>query len=351
MATDLAFRIKELALECGFEACGIIRAEEMKGYAEAVDQRITAFPESKGFYDDPDNSLKIFADPRLIVPWARSIIVCSRWYGKYKVADHLNGVIAKGFLVDSRKDPRTREYQGTRRFETSLDALGIRHVSDNGFGVTAMRWAAAKAGIGIIRKNNFLCTERGSWTSLEVFIIDHELEMKEASSIKKCPENCTRCIEACPTRALQSPFSTNGTACVTFLTGFDVCSPRQKHGDKCGAWIYGCDACQDACPFNKDAWSTEHIYHGLEELAGQLSYELIMNMDYELMRSMLPPKFWYIQPGQVWKWKCNVLNAMKNTFKEDYLPYIKRALKDSQPEVREMAAWVFESVSVMIQGR
>lgn len=345
MSTNLALRIKETALDCGFDACGIISIEEMKGYAEAVDQRIAAFPESKGLYDDPNNSLKTFANPQSIVPWGRSIIVCSRWYGQYKVADHLNGVIAKGFLVDSRKDPHAREYQETKRFEASLDALGLRHVSDNGFGVTAMRWAAAKAGIGIIRKNNFLYTERGSWNSLEVFIIDHELEMKENSSIKKCPEKCGHCMEACPTGALQSPFSTNGVACVTFLTGFDVCSPRLKHSDKYGSWIYGCDACQDACPFNNDAWSTEHIYPGLEELAGQLSYEQIMDMNYKLMRSLLSPKFWYIKPDQIWKWKCNVLNAMRNTFKEGYLPHIKRALKDSQPEVREMAAWVFESVS------
>lgn len=345
MSTDLAFRIKEIALECGFEACGIIRVEEMKGYAEAVDQRIAAFPESKVLYDDPNNLLKSFANPQLAVPWGRSVIVCSRWYGKYKVADHLAGVIAKAFLVDSRQDPRSGEYQDTRRFEAALDALGVRHISDSGFGVTAMRWAAAKAGIGIIRKNNFFYTERGSWNALEVFIIDHELEMKEVSSIKKCPEKCRQCMEACPTGALQSPFNTNGAACVTFVTGFGTCSPRQEHCDKCDTWVYGCDACQDACPFNKEAWSAEQAYPGLEELAGQLSYEQILTMDYEVMRSLLPPKFWYIQPDQIWKWKCNVLNAMRNAFEEGYLPHIKNALRDSQPEVREMAAWVFESVS------
>lgn len=291
--------------------------------------------------------MRNFARPDLIVPWGRSVIIGSRWYGHYKVADHLTGAIAKYFMVDSRKNPLSREYKETKRFEASLDALGVRHISDRGFGVTALRWAAAKSGIGIIRKNDFLYTERGSWNFLEAFIIDRELEMKEAPSIKKCPEKCNRCMEACPTGALKSPFNTNGTACVAFLKAFETCSPRNKYCDKCGAWIYGCDACQDACPFNQEAWSYDHIYPGLEDLAGQLSYEQIMAMDYEAMRSLLSPKFWYIQPDQIWRWKCNVLNAMKNTFKAAYLPHIKRALWDSRSEVREMAAWVLEYASSM----
>ena len=36
-------------------------------------------------------------------PWAKSIIICTRRYGKYKIPKHLEGLIAKYYLVDSRK--------------------------------------------------------------------------------------------------------------------------------------------------------------------------------------------------------------------------------------------------------
>ena len=41
----------------------------------------------------------------------------------------------------------------------------------------------------------------------------------------------------------------------------------------------------------------------------------------------------------------NVLNAMRNTYDGKYLPHIERAMRDEREEVREMAQWVFASVS------
>ena len=48
--------------------------------------------------------------------------------------------------------------------------------TDRDFGITALRWAGMKAGIGIIRKNNFFYTEKGSYQYLEAFLIDEPLQ-------------------------------------------------------------------------------------------------------------------------------------------------------------------------------
>jgi epoxyqueuosine reductase QueG len=37
---------EQLALACGFDACGMVEIEEMNGYAAAVAQRIERFPKS-----------------------------------------------------------------------------------------------------------------------------------------------------------------------------------------------------------------------------------------------------------------------------------------------------------------
>lgn len=340
-ALALAASIKEAALACGFEACGIIKTEEMSGYADVVADRIDHFPESRPMFDPFID----FASPQKMVPWAKSVVICASWYGKYRIPAHLKGVIGKHYCVDSRKDAASSEYQGKKSFESKLEDFGLRQVSKNDFGITAMRWAAAKAGLGLIRKNNFFYLERGSWCSLEAYLIDRELESKANPTIEKCPENCKLCIKACPTGALKSPFQTNGMTCVSFLNTFGVCTPQNQHYRQCGSWVFGCDVCQDVCPSNAKTWSEEEEFPGLGELAEQVSFEQILSMDDDALRGLLAEKFWYIKPDEIWKWKCNVLNAMNNNMEGKYLPCIERAMLAKKEEVRDMARWVFESAS------
>jgi epoxyqueuosine reductase len=334
--TKTALNIRRAALVNGYENCGIIKIAEMKGYAEAIAKRIARYPESKPMY----GRLASYAEPNEEYPWAKSVVVCVRWYGKYYIPKHLDGLIGKSFLLDTRRDTSSIEYKKSIRFEAALQGLGLRVEAKKDFGITALRWAAMQAGIGAIRKNNFFYTTQGSWCTLEAYFIDHELELKQTAVMKKCPHKCNLCIKSCPTGALGEPFQMNGMACISYLMGIATCEPDKKHYDKSGSWIFGCDACQNACPFNRIAWSATEKYPGLEELSQHISYEQILTMDYAVMRELLPKKFWYIKEDVVWKWKCNVLNAMCNTYHERYAPYIEKARHDEYGEVRAMAEWV-----------
>ena len=340
---ELTASIEKAALACGFDTCGIVRLEEMQGYTDALKDRIAHFPDSEPMF----GRFTRFVDPAQLPSWAKSVVVCSYWYGKYRIPENLQGIIGKAFCLDIRRDKQSEGYQIVECFEKALTELGVQHAAEHDYGITAMRWAAVKAGIGIVRKNNFFYTRQGSWNWLAVFLIDRDLELKKVPAIKSCPEKCGLCVKACPTQALDKPFYTNGVACVGFLTGKATCAPGKKHYDKCGKWIYGCDACQDACPYNRGAWDAVEEFHGLEELSRSISYEKILGMDDGALREMLSQKFWYIEPERVWTWKCNILNAMHNNYEGKYLPHIEAAMQDPQKEVREMAQWVFESVSVM----
>lgn len=340
MDADLAMTIREAALACGFEDCGIIRVGEMKGHAEALAERVRVFPESEPMY----SRLSQLSDPKKIVPWAKSIVICINWYGKYRIPKHLDGIISKVFCVDPRLDPASTEYKNRESFKKALDDLGIRYEVESKFGITSLRWAAAKAGLGVIRNNNFFYTAKGSWCMMEAFLIENELELKANTSVPPCPSGCSRCTQSCPTGALREPFQTNGVECATFLLNFGSCGPDKPLYDKCGGWIYGCESCQDACPFNKGAWTEDEEYPGLKELAERLSYEKILAMDYKEMETILPRKFWYIQPEDTWKWKCNIINAMRNTYKKEYRPHIEAALRDAKEEVRTMAQWTLKQV-------
>lgn len=342
MDLSLENKIKNKAIEFGYDNCGIIPIDDMKEYADKLIERIDKFPEiephTKEFYS--------FANLQKDYPWSKSIIICTRRYGKYKTPEHLEGLIGKYYLVDSRIDKNCKDYQDSISFENYLNEIGLKNFTNRKFGVTALRWAAIKAGIGVMRKNNFFYNESGSWIHLEAWIIDKELTLKEENNnLRQCPPNCNICIESCPTNSLQEPYMMNRNTCVSCLTtweGWDL--TNEEHSSEIGKWVYGCDICQDVCPFNKNKWTEDEVFPGLEELGSLISLEKIIEMDYEFLRNIMSSKFWYISKDNVWRWKTNALNAMLNNYNHSYDKYIDIACNDENENVRKMAAWVKQNI-------
>ena len=90
--------IQKKAYELGYEKCGIIPIGLMDGYTEKFNERIEKIPKSKMFYENQQRLAKF----REIYPWAKSVMVLTVAYGKYKVPEMLNGLIAKAYLFDTR---------------------------------------------------------------------------------------------------------------------------------------------------------------------------------------------------------------------------------------------------------
>ena len=93
---------------------------------------------------------------------------------------------------------------------------------------------------------------------------------------------------------------------------------------KMGRWAYGCDVCQDVCPFNRGAWSGGEEFPGLSELAKYLPLTEIVEADYDTLKNIVQPAFWYIPADKVWRYKTNALNVMLNDYSPEYLPAIKK---------------------------
>jgi epoxyqueuosine reductase len=342
---SLASQIKSTALNIGYEKCGIIKISDMAGYEEKLNERVKRMPESKLFYE------RMYRFTRLqeTYPWAKSIVIGVSHYGKYHIPEHLQGLIGKYYLFDSRRDEQSKELQDSLKFETAMQEMGLKTEAERKFGITALRWAALKAGLGVIRKNNFFYTESGSWMHLEAWLIDLELESIEVSTLKECPEHCNLCVKSCPTSSLSQPYTMNPSSCVSCLTTFggrDL--SHEKFNTQMGNWIYGCDVCQDVCPMNKNSWNAAEEFPALEELSQHISLEKIIEMDYTFLEQVMHTKFWYIKKEDVWKWKTNAINAMVNNYKEQYKKSIYAACNDKIPKVREMAEWAIEKLSLRV---
>lgn len=70
--------------------------------------------------------------------------------------------------------------------------------------------------------------------------------------IKDFCGTCTRCIEACPTKAI-TPYVVDGSKCISYFTiELKKGLPIEIQVDF-QDWIFGCDICQDVCPWNRHA--------------------------------------------------------------------------------------------------
>ena len=332
--------IREKALELHYEDCGIIGINEVDDYLEKLNQRINLFPETQNKLE----TLKRFINLNKNYSWAKSIIICVRKYGKYYIPEHLKGLIARYYLVDGRTNEQSPDYKASIEFEHFLKSLGFQTACERKFGITALRWAAMKAGLGIIRQNNFFYTNKsGSWVYLECWLIDKDLELKQKNQNKNCPNGCNKCIKACPTKSLNAPYSMNRSSCVSCLTTWDAGnSINNPYSQNTGKWVFGCDVCQEVCPFNQNKWEEKEYFPELNELSEYISLEKIIDMDYNFLRNVMAKKFWYINKDEVYKWKTNVLNAMINNYNESYLPYINKACNDQDYNVQIMAKKISE---------
>jgi epoxyqueuosine reductase len=329
--------IKEKAISLNYEDCGIIDLQEMEGYAEKLNERAMCFPENKQFLE----SFYRFAELKKHFEWAKSIVVCVRKYGKYFIPPSLDNIIAKYYLVDGRTDLLSPDYKDSVEFESYLNQLGLKTLTERKFSLTAARFAAVKAGLGICRKNNFFYTNKsGSYVYLEVFLIDSALELKSNNEYKECPNDCGKCIKACPTKSLCRPFAMNRDSCVSALTTFSDWQPPDNFNTK--QWLYGCDACQDACPFNKDKWSNKEEFPNLNNLAKQIQIKNLF--DDNFLENVMKDKFWYIKKENLYRWKLNALRFMMNNYNKDYDVFINNACKDSTEKVRKASEFVKKAV-------
>ena len=114
---------------------------------------------------------------------------------------------------------------------------------------------AERAGVGFIGKNSCLIVPGvGSKVFISALISEAPLPA-DAPMSRRCGE-CTLCLDACPTRAFNGPYSLKTERCISYLTieKKGAIDPELRAG--VGEWLFGCDDCQDVCPYNQTRYQT-----------------------------------------------------------------------------------------------
>ncbi|MFP3155210.1 hypothetical protein LQZ18_12460 [Lachnospiraceae bacterium ZAX-1] len=211
---SLEQQISARALELGIEKCGIIKPEAMLDYADRLQERMQRIPNGEQQY----SRFMGFADIKRQFPWAKSIVVAVLPYGHYTIPKNAIARYGKSYLTDMRFNLDAPEHRKAELLGAYLNELGLKTASNEHPGITAMRWAAYKAGLGIIRRNNFFYTESGSWVTIAAWVTDGDMQLIGSHNLKECPPHCTECRKACKTKSLHAPYTMNMATCVSRYT-------------------------------------------------------------------------------------------------------------------------------------
>lgn len=198
---------------------------------------------------------------REILPSARSAIIVA-----YRIWDPIFNVVASGPKWRERGIPL--EHEGMEFYQLYSQVLDAKawalaiYLKENGHESTVTRRislkpAAIESGLGCRGKNTLIVSpEHGPRLRFTVVLTSAELDPDEPFSRDLCGD-CTRCVEACPTRALK-PFEIDIRRCLTYaaenldspLVAEDVRELESKliKRPTLNGFIE-CTICQDACPF------------------------------------------------------------------------------------------------------
>jgi len=294
-------RARAFALAAGFDEAGLVALPyeaEMRDAERFREWIAEGRAGSMGYLErKAENGRMLREQTAVPFPWARSALVCFASYAapsaplSTKTPDPRSGWIARyawSSRVNERGERRPSDYHKVllkriRAVEAKLhEELGefeARSYVDTG--PIVERALAVAAGLGWAAKNTCLIhPELGSFGFLAVLLTSLELSDSSPALAKPGRGNhevgelagqgpalqvsdrcgsCTRCIEACPTNALDVPYQMDATRCIAYLTIEHKGPIAEELAAKMGRQVFGCDICQDVCPWNGKSRRTAPI--------------------------------------------------------------------------------------------
>ena len=248
----LARRIKQWALELGFQQAGITDT----GLEEAG-ARLRKWL-SRGFHGGMEYMARHGSKrwrPAELVPGTLRVISVRMDYRppegdpRLHLKDPAAAYVSRYALGrDYHKLMRKRLQHLAKRIEEAAGPFGYRVFVDSA--PVMEKPLAVKAGLGWMGKHtNLVNREAGSWFFLGELYTDLPLPV-DAPVTDHCGR-CTACIDLCPTRAIVEPWVVDARRCISYLTIEHPGPIPMELRPLLGNRIYGCDDCLLACPWNR----------------------------------------------------------------------------------------------------
>lgn len=250
--------LKEKAKSLGLGPTAVTTADP-SGRLEAFEQWIqNGYNGEMGFLAREDRMLRR-RDLSEVLPGVRAVIVTSivYWPGQngfppeQDVATHGN-ISCYAWGDDYHEILGTKLEALASWLHNRAGGTGRWYVDT---GAIMERDMGERAGLGFVGKNTLLIAPKlGSGMFLGEVLTTLPLPVNQVKKSRAGCGKCTRCIDACPTKAFVAPYILDARKCISYLTiehkGTIPMDLRPAMANR----IYGCDVCQQVCPWNKFEW-------------------------------------------------------------------------------------------------
>ncbi len=241
--------IKEIIKSLGFTDYAILPVSFLEEEEKPYNQWI-----SKGMHGEMnymERNIDKRLNPKLLVENAKTIIIVLQNYFPVNTQEDKNApVLSKyAFGTDYHFVLKDKLRQLLEFIQTEIKPCNGRPFVDSA-PVLERAWAK-KAGLGWIGKNsNLISPEHGSFFFIGELIIDIELPYNNPIPVRDHCGRCTKCIDACPTKAIVAERVVDARRCISYQTIELKGDLNENLKDQFENRVFGCDICQDVCPWN-----------------------------------------------------------------------------------------------------
>lgn len=259
----LSVLVKEKALNLGFDICGIARARPLAENGAFLKKWCEAGMNGKIKYLEKNIEKRI--NPELLFPGARSLVVTGiSYYSEKKQKKNDVPVISRYAYGTDYHYVIAKKLEELLLFIKDIDPSVNGHPFVDSSAILEKAWAY-EAGLGWQGKHSIVINRQiGSFFFIGILILDKELDYDKPLEAEYCGD-CRRCIDQCPTGAINNDRTIDVRKCIANLTIEDRGPIPGEIIPKLGGRIYGCDRCQEACPWNRNALPDAHPEFRLSE--------------------------------------------------------------------------------------
>ena len=240
----------------GFELAGIAPALPADDFSRYREWSAMGLAGRMAYLTDHRADLR--ADPRTLLPSARSILCVGKLYNTAlpPVDTGDRGWISRYAWGDDYHDTIRVRLESVERELRALDPTFESRICVDTAPLLERSYARL-AGLGWIGKNTCLINQQsGSWFLLGEMLLSLDLDARAEPSPDRCG-SCTRCIDACPTGAIvpaaDGGWKLDARLCISYFTIELKSAIPEENRSQMGNHVFGCDICQDVCPWNRRA--------------------------------------------------------------------------------------------------